>query len=43
MYRSVFFLGTISLQLYLKIIYFLLILNSALFLGFASQVVICSF
>ena len=32
-----FFLGTISLELYLKTIYFLLILNSGLFLGFASQ------
>ena len=38
-------LGTIlvSLELYLKTIYFLLILDSGLFLGFASQVVICSF
>ena len=40
-----FFLGTVlvSLELYLKTIYFLLILNSGLFLGFVSQVVICSF
>ena len=38
-----FFLGIISLELYLKTIYFLSILNSGLFLAFASKVVICSF
>ena len=40
----VFFLGNDFFRIISqKTIYFLLILNSGLFLGFASQVVICSF